>query len=75
MAGVPSLLIGLLDGRIFIRAVESMILIACIERSKVAANIPRAVWSIVDLKVGNFFATAEDGALLVWEVKIALKDS
>jgi WD40 repeat protein len=73
MAGVPSLLIGLQDGRILIRAVQSMILIACIESS--VANTG-AVWSIVDLKVGNFFATAgEDGALLVWEVKIALKDS
>ena len=66
------LLIGLLDGSIWIRSCLTMNLLVVIE-SSIAYN--QAAWSIEPLGQSCFASATDDGQLIVWKIEKQLIES
>lgn len=71
LIGVPSLVIGLANGWINIRACSNMALILALDAT---IYNTQAIWSIKFLGKSCFAAGGEDGQLIIWNVDIALSD-
>lgn len=69
--GVPALIIGLIDGWIFIRSCVSLQVLLQLDSSICSTT---TVWSIASLGQSCFASGGEDGQLLIWQVLNPLKD-
>lgn len=70
-AGVPVLIIGLLDGNIVLRSCITLKILFVVDSG---ICFTKAIWSIASLGQSCFATGTDDGNVIVWRIQHALTD-